>query len=227
MNKKERKVVSFGKPPEGYVAGVGRGAKPISRTVKRKRDDDIEPSLNKRRNVEDKEKRHWIDRVEGEEEDETTDRTKFMAFNLKDERSEGKYLADGSYVLFQSKEKLDPWLEDVVKNEIVYEEKKKTTTEKKNEKPKMTIVEAAIAIRNVLSVNESVSAAMKRLAKLFRTQERKKKPWLKNNTKQKNSATENGVSQSDRDAAKRQFEQLTEAADIFLLNGVPNIYECT
>ena len=233
MNKMERKVVSFGKPPKGYVAGVGRGAKPISRSIsgKRKRDDDegAEPSL-KRRNVDDEEEKktgHWIDRVEGEEDNDSMDKTKFMAFNLKDERSEGKYLADGSYVLFKDNEKLDPWLEDVVKNDIVYEEKKKTTT-KEEEKPKMTVNEAAMAIRNVLSVNETVTAAMQRLAKLFRVQ-KSKKPWLKNSKRNKNTNTteSDALSQTDRDAAKKQFEKLTEAADIFLLNGLPNIYECT
>ena len=136
MKKMERKVVSFGKPPKGYVAGVGRGAKPISTSGKRKRDDEgAEPSL-KRRNVEsvdEKKQGHWIDRVEGEEDNDSMDKTKFMAFNLKDERSEGKYLADGSYVLFKDNEKLDPWLEDVVKNDIVYEEKKKTATKEEEE----------------------------------------------------------------------------------------------
>jgi hypothetical protein len=230
MSRKERKVVSFGKAPKGYVAGVGRGAKPITSSTggKRKRDDDddTEPSLSKAAKRQNVEKKHWIDRVEGEEDAEgNLDETKFMAFNLKSEMAEGKYLADGSYVRFKDNEKLDPWLEDVVQNKIVYKEKKTSSTKEKEETPKMTVNEAVGVMAKILLPNETVSASMKRLGKVFKKQNTKKvKPWLKN--KKNSTTTTVEAPQADRDSAKLQFEQLTEAADVFMLNGLQNIYQC-
>ena len=98
--------------------------------------------------------------------------------------------------------------------------RKRKQQQKKRRRTKITVNEAAMVIRNVLSVNETVTAAMQRLAKLFRVQKSRNlgsRIQRETRIQQRSDA----LSQTDRDAAKQQFEKLTEAADIFLLNGLP------
>ena len=46
------------------------------------------------------------------------------AFNMKNEKSEGKFLADGSYREHKKEDIKDPWLREVVEKQLLYKPKK-------------------------------------------------------------------------------------------------------
>eukprot|EP00939_MAST-03C_sp_MAST-3C-sp1_P000465 g465.t1 len=252
-----KKYADFGKPPKGYIPGAGRGAKDFKRNteatsssatatrrrkrarVERENDSSNGAASSAAGGNEEKEESrrvHWIDQVDGEESDsedtpahrlDADGEPTFTPFHLKEERSQGKFLADGSYVKFQDQESLDPWLDEVVKNKIIHEPKSGHGNAQAVKETEMSSDEAARAIDDALVPGETVTRAMQRLGKIFRRTSRKRKSWLVKKKSKQVGASEDKRADDAASTAKQTFDRLTDATSALLRGGVTDAYSMT
>lgn len=161
---------------------------------------------------------------------------KLDAFNMKSELEEGGFDDQENYV----RKKLDPdaqhdvWLEGMSKKEM--KKAKEAADRRESQRRQRALEDDAISSSQVLAtlipLLERGETILESLARLGKRKDKKPK-WQnknKNKNKRQNGTTTDNQPPPEDDAAdkarRKQIETITEAADVLLTRGQPDIYDC-
>ncbi|KAI9999144.1 hypothetical protein PInf_003962 [Phytophthora infestans] len=141
-------------------------------------------------------------------------------FNMEEEKDEGHFDADGNFVWDDESKKVqkEAWLDDVSEQQIGAAKSAKSRREYRDEQVEETMTEEAAnrTLATLLNPRETVLHALKRLGSKKSTRMRpgnKRKQAQRSETEPSQTAEE-----------KKQFEQVTEAADFLLRSGEVDVY---
>ncbi|KAG2760054.1 hypothetical protein PC129_g4884 [Phytophthora cactorum] len=142
------------------------------------------------------------------------------AFDMEDEEDEGHFDGDGNFVWDDQSKKVqeEAWLDDVSEQQIGAARSAKSRREFRDEQAEETMTEevANRTLATLLKPRETVLQALKRLGSKKSARIRpghKRKQAQRSETEPEQTAEE-----------KKQFEQVTEAADFLLRSGEVDVY---
>lgn len=154
---------------------------------------------------------------------------KLDAFNMREENEEGKFDESGNYVrkAVDPDAKHDIWMEGISKKDMkkaneAHERREKERRQRAIEDDKKSDAQVLAALIPHLKSSETVLEALARLNKT-----KVKKPKWQNRKKRKESDGEYGDDAKDEkeDERSKAIEAITEAADLLLARGQPEVYD--
>ncbi|KAG7395112.1 CD2 antigen cytoplasmic tail-binding protein 2 [Phytophthora boehmeriae] len=144
------------------------------------------------------------------------DRRGMTAFNMEDEKDEGHFDDKGNFVWDDDAKKVqeEAWLDDVSEQAIGAAKSAKSRRDFRDQQAEETLTTEAAneTLAKLLQPRETVLQALKRLGS-------KKNARIKAGNKRKQRAEDTRTEQE-----KRQFEQVTEAADFLMRIGEVDVY---
>ncbi|ETL29855.1 hypothetical protein L916_17065 [Phytophthora nicotianae] len=148
------------------------------------------------------------------------DRRGMTAFDMEEEKDEGHFDADGNFVWDDEAKKVqeEAWLDDISEQQMGAARSAKSRREFRDEQAEETMTKevANRTLATLLKPRETVLQALKRLGSKKSARVRpgyKCKQAQKNETEPEQTAEE-----------KKQFEQITEAADFLMRSGEVEVY---
>ncbi|KAL3662664.1 hypothetical protein V7S43_012508 [Phytophthora oleae] len=148
------------------------------------------------------------------------DRSRMTAFDMEDEKDEGHFDAEGNFVWDDEAKKVqeEAWLDDISEQQMGAAKSAKSRRQFHDEQTEETMTEEAAnrTLSTLLKPRETVLQALKRLGSKKQARSRpgsKRKQAQRNETEPAQTAEE-----------KKQFEQVTEAADFLMRSGEVDVY---
>ncbi|KAG1707376.1 hypothetical protein DVH05_026567 [Phytophthora capsici] len=142
------------------------------------------------------------------------------AFDMEDEKDEGHFDAEGNFVWDDEAKKVqeEAWLDDISQQQMGAAKSAKNRRQFRDEQTEETMTEEAAnrTLSTLLKPRETVLQALKRLGSKKQTRSR---PGNKRKQAQRN---ETEPIQTEEE--KKQFEQVTEAADFLMRSGEVDVY---
>eukprot|EP00644_Phytophthora_capsici_P000937 jgi/Phyca11/121289/e_gw1.43.132.1 len=142
------------------------------------------------------------------------------SFDMEDEKDEGHFDAEGNFVWDDEAKKVqeEAWLDDISQQQMGAAKSAKNRRQFRDEQTEETMTEEAAnrTLSTLLKPRETVLQALKRLGSKKQTRSR---PGNKRKQAQRN---ETEPIQTEEE--KKQFEQVTEAADFLMRSGEVDVY---
>ncbi|RMX68391.1 hypothetical protein DD238_006300 [Peronospora effusa] len=148
------------------------------------------------------------------------ERRGMTAFDMEEEKDEGHFDANGNFVWDdEAKKQEEAWLEDVSEQQIGAAKHAKSRREFRDEQTEETLTTetANKTLATLIRPRETVLQALKRLGS-------KKKTRVRPGNKRKQTNSKEAGTTAQTEEEKKQFEQITEAADFLMRLGEVEVY---